>query len=161
MKLLVFIFLLFTASYSLSQFIEVSFPAPSDNITGLAYGALVWAIDSVDCCIYGLDMWTGALEDTVLLPELDNPAVGLGVSPEGFWFAESGTAIIHSIDFEGSLVSTMDFSDSGIQSISGVDYFQWYPSYPYLYFIDSYDRSLYTVSLALGPQSLFKNFMRR
>ena len=152
-----FIFLLF-ASLSLAQFIEVSFPAPSDNISGLAFNGTVWAIDSVDCCIYGVDMWTGVLQDTVLLPAFDNPPVGLGVSPECFWFAESGTAIIHSIDFDGNLVSTMDFSDSGVQNISGVEHFQWYPSYPYLWFIDSADRSIYTVCLSIGPQTLNKVF---
>ncbi|MCK5785295.1 MAG: hypothetical protein KAH54_01910 [Candidatus Sabulitectum sp.] len=150
--------LLAASTLANAQFIEVSFPAPSDNISGLGYNGMVWALDSLDCAVYGVDWWTGVPYDTVPLPPLDNPAVGLGVSPDGFWFAESGTAVIHSIDFDGNLLSTFDLSDSGVQSVSGVDYFHWSPSFPYLWLIDAADRSVYQISLFIGPQSLVKLF---
>ena len=132
-----------------AQFIEVSFPAPSANISGLAFNGLVWALDSLDCMIYGVHFWTGAPIDTVELPPLPNPAVGLAAYSNTLWFAESGTALIHAIDLDGNLIGSWDFSDSGIQSISGLDNL---PSSNDLYLLDSSDRSVYCLEEPIGTQ---------
>jgi hypothetical protein len=148
MRYLICVFMLLPC-LSDAQFIEVSFPAPGLNISGLAFDGGVWALDSLDCVIYRVHYWTGAPIDTVELPPLPNPAVGLAVYSNTLLFAESGTALIHAIDFDGNLIGSWDFSDSGIQSISGLD------NLPYsndLYLLDSSDRSIYYLEGPIGTQ---------
>lgn len=138
-----------------AQFIEVSFPAPSGNISGLAFNGYVWALDSLDCMIYCVDSWTGAPIATVELPSLPNPAVGLAICSDTLWFAESGTALVHAIDFDGNLLGSWDLSDSGVQTISGLDNSLSGNS---LYILDSSDRSVYFTIRPIGTHPLDYQF---
>ncbi len=154
-------FLILLSFSANAQFIEVSFPAPSENISGLAFAGHVWALDSLDCVIYGVNGWTGELFETVILPPLPNPPVGLGMVPstacDTFWLAESGAAIVHSIDSDGNLLGTWDFSDSGIQCISGLEIGPAL-SFGYLMILDSSDRSIYTVKRPFGSEPVEYQF---
>ncbi len=133
-----------------AQFIEWSFPAPSENISGLAG---LYVLDSLDCLIYVVEDVTGAVLDTIELPPLSNPAVGLAANTDSLWFAESGTAIIHAIDYDGNLLGSWDFSDTGIQTISGIGILSQSMT-DYMYLLDSSDRSVYVLEMPIGSQPI-------
>jgi hypothetical protein len=105
--------------------------------------------------IYGVNSVSGTPEDTIALPPLPNPAVGLAVFNDTLWFAESGTALVHAIDFDGNLIGSWDFSDSGIQTISGLDNL---PTSNALYLLDSSDRSVYFTIRPIGSSPLYYLF---
>ncbi len=152
-----FVFTLF--SIASGQVIENSFPAPSDNITGLALNdpIEVLALDPVEGVIYKIDNWTGAVLETISLPSTPNPAVGLARGDSGIWYAEQGTALIHKIDGDGTLLATYDYSDSGVVSISGLDIGSdnHYPHPTWaLYFIDSATQIIYMEEFPIGSGML-------
>jgi len=137
------------ASAAFCQFVEWSFPAPSDHITGLAcdYGT-VYALDSLDCMVYAVHYSTGALQGTLQLPAFEKKAVGLALLEDTLYFAESGTAIVHAMTTDGEPAGVWDFSGSDISSISGLDALAW--GDPRLYFIDSATSIIYSIDLPLS-----------
>jgi hypothetical protein len=144
-------------SIASAQTIEWSFPAPSDNISGLAHGGnTIYAIDPIDGVIYMLNDWTGAVLDTIPLPFTYHTPVGLAytgdLETDTLWFSEAGTALIHAIDASGSMLATYDFSDSGVQSITGLDV-QLIDNNPLtlmMFFIDSATQIIYRIQLPIS-----------
>ncbi len=138
------------ACTAFSQAIEWSFPAPSDHITGLACeGQTVYAVDSLDCMVYAVNYHTGALLGTVQLPTMEKKAVGLALSDDTLYFAESGTAVVHAMTTGGQPAGTWDYSGFGIASITGLDEYYWGGTWR-LYFIDSAANVIYSIDLPLG-----------
>lgn len=144
--------LLFTvvllSSSAVSQFIQYSFPAPSDHISGLAaHGNDVFVLDSLDNMVYRVHNFSGALLGETELPSLTGGAVGLAVSDGTLYFAESGTGVVRGITIDGLPVGLWDLSDSGLASISGLDVDS---ATGYMYIMDSGTNTVYRIELPLG-----------
>ena len=116
----VLIAILFCICFSYSHASLTSFDVPYGYITGLATDDnLVWAIDSITCSIYGFDGWTGTMEESFSVVGTGSP-VGLAYVDGLLYYAESGTAILHAMDTDGSYIGSWDLSGLEIQSITGL-----------------------------------------
>jgi hypothetical protein len=121
MRLSALLIILFACT-AFCQFIEWSLPAPSEHITGLACcGTTVYAVDSLDCMVYAVNYHTGVLQGTVQLPTMEKKAVGLALSGDTLYFAESGTAVVHAMTTGGQSAGIWDYSSHGISCITGLD----------------------------------------
>ncbi|MBN1434113.1 T9SS type A sorting domain-containing protein [Candidatus Fermentibacterales bacterium] len=129
MKWLVPLLVTFACGVSHSQFIEWSFPAPSDHISGLAMAGStedILVVDSVLYVVYRMDGWSGEIQDTIPLPYLPEPPVGLACTGDSLWFALAGTATVYAMTTSGAFLGMWDLSDSGPQSICGLGYHDYY-----------------------------------
>lgn len=144
------LFTILLACSAIGQFIEWSFPAPCDNIAGLAAGmSTVYALDSLECKVYSVHYMTGAFQGVVQLPEMDNRPVGLALMGDTLYFAENGTAIVHAFTTAGQPAGVWDFSGSGIAGITGLDGSDW-GGVPRLFFIGSPTSTIYRIDMPLG-----------
>jgi len=142
--------ILFLAVPISAQYIEFSFEAPSDNIAGLAYlGSQnrLYALDSLECVLLELNAYDGTVYDTIpIVPEPDSP-VALTGSVDTLWFAESGTAVVHEIDLNGTELASYDLSDSGVQSITGIARQLWGDDN---FVMDESDNTIYLINGQIG-----------
>ena len=141
--------MVFTCS---AQYIENSFPAPSEHITGLA-GEL-YAIDSLQKVVYDLNPWTGEVFDTIPIPWVPCSPVGLAVGADSLIFAESGSAVIRVMTMDGDSVGSIDLSAHGLQSITGLSCY--IPGD--LYLADASSNTIYLYELPLGSGNISEYF---
>lgn len=138
------------ASPAVGQYIEFSFDAPSDNISGLAYLTSenrLYALDSLECVLLELDAYDGTVYDTIpIVPAPDSP-VALTGREDTLWFAESGTGVVHEIDLGGTELASYDLSDSGVQSITGLARQLWGDD---TYVMDESDNTIYLIDGQIG-----------
>jgi hypothetical protein len=139
------------------QDIEWSVPAPSDHITGLGYhignpdGIL--CLDPTLNLIHEIDLKTGDIFDTVELPYIPNPPVGLACKGDTIYFAESGTAKVHGMVIHGPSVGIWDLSDSGPVSITGLAWY-WGSNHEWLLIADATQNSIYRARFDDGFQTV-------
>ncbi len=160
MKAITVFMIFFVYSFAHAQFIETSFNAPCGNISGLAYAVYsghVMVLDSLMNRVYLIDDWTGTVFSIIDLPVYSSPPVGLASMDSLIYFSESGTALVHAVDFAGNPVAVYDFSDSGPVSISGLGAHE-NDSYGYLYIMDKSDRSVYRQHIPIGSYPIEKLF---
>lgn len=160
MKAITVLAIFFVYSFAHAQFIETSFNAPCGNISGLAHAAYsghVMVLDSLANCVYLIDDWTGTVFSMIDLPVYSSPPIGLASMDSLIYFSESGTALVHAVDFAGNPVTTYDFSDSGPVSISGLGAYE-HSSYGYLFIMDKSDRSIYRQHIPIGSYPTEKLF---
>ena len=143
------------SSAGMGQYIEATFPAPCGNITGLTcHWSGVLVIDGTELNLYRIDHATGEVYSTVSLPGFVNYPVGLGVMDSTVYFAESGTALVYSMKLDGTYLETWNFADSGLVSITGIDFM----GDDDLFLIDESDRSVYRLEIPMGIQPMYKMF---
>ncbi|MCK5035719.1 MAG: T9SS type A sorting domain-containing protein [Candidatus Sabulitectum sp.] len=160
MKAITVFMIIFVYSFAHAQFVETSFNAPCGNISGLAYAVYsghVMVLDSLANRVYLIDDWTGTVFSIIDLPVCSSPPVGLASMDSLIYFSESGTALVHAVNFAGNPVAVYDFSDSGPVSISGLGAYE-YGSYGYLYIMDKSDRSVYRQHIPIGSYPTEKLF---
>ena len=142
--------ILFLAVPISAQYIEFSFEAPSDNIAGLAYMGSqnrLYALDSLECVLLELNAYDGTVYDTIpIVPEPDSPLALTG-NVDTLWFAESGTAVVHEIDLNGTELASYDLSDSGVQSITGIARQLWGDG---KFVMDESDNTIYLIDGQIG-----------
>jgi hypothetical protein len=135
-----------------AQYIEFSFEAPSDNISGLAlvtagYGYL-YALDSTMCALIRMHPTSGTVYDTIpLSPQPSAAPVGLASLDDSLWYAEAGTGLVHKVGVDGVELAVHDLSDSGPESITGI---AWGHSEDEAYVIDGPSRTVYTIDGSIG-----------
>lgn len=113
-------FLLFSAMNA-SGDIVYCFSAPGDNVIGLGSSiSRVWAIDDGTLQIYELD-YNGSILNQFPVMGTATPT-GLAWGDSVLYYADGGTAILHTMSDDGSYLGSYDFSDSGISSIRGLGY---------------------------------------
>jgi hypothetical protein len=112
--------ILFCVSFAYSHTIITTFDVPYGYITGLATDDnLVWAIDSITDSVYGFDGWAGTMEEFFSVVGTGSP-VGLAYVDSMLYYAESGTAILHAMNTNGSYIGSWDLSGLEVQSITGL-----------------------------------------
>ena len=106
------------------------FPAPGDNVVGLGSSiGRVWAIDDSTLQIYELDNYDGNILNQFPVLGTTHPT-GLAWGDSVLYYADGGTAILHAMSDDGSYLGSCDFSDSGIISIRGLGFNNYYPNLP-------------------------------
>lgn len=149
------VILLLIPCISMGQFIEATFPAPCSNISGLACtGNGVLVLDALELNLYRVNGWTGEVYSIVSLPGSVSMPVGLGVMDSTVYFAENGTALIHSMMLDGTYLDTWNFADSGLVSITGIDF----AGDDWMFVLDGNDRSVYRLEIPMGIQPMVKMF---
>ncbi len=100
---------------------ESAFSLPDGYVTGIGTGEdMVWAVDSVTMLIYGFESeYPYDLVESLPVEGATDP-VGLAWCDSVLYYAQSGTAILHGMQTNGSYIGSWDFSGYGIQEISGV-----------------------------------------
>ena len=151
LKFCIAFLIVFTCS---AQYIENSFPAPSDHITGLVAYYNLHAVDSLQKVIYEIDLWSGEVLDTIPIPWVSCSPVGLAIRPDSIMFAESGSALIHVMTMDGDSVGSIDLSVHGLQTITGLSYHISGD----LYIADASSNTIYVYELPLGSGNISEYF---
>lgn len=114
------LFLLLSA-LNASGDIVYSFSSPGDNVIGLASSiGRVWAIDDGTLQIYELD-YNGSILNQFPVIGTATPT-GLAWGDSVLYYADEGTAILHTMSDDGSYLGSFDLSDSWIISIRGLGF---------------------------------------
>ncbi|MBD3369181.1 T9SS type A sorting domain-containing protein [Candidatus Fermentibacteria bacterium] len=139
-----------------AQYIEWSVPAPSDHISGLGFSQYtdgILCLDSTLNLIYEVDLYNGDILDTISLPYIPNPPVGLACKGDTVYFAESGTAKVHGMTIHGPSVGVWDLSDSGPVDVSGLAWY-WGTNQDWLLIGDATQNLIYRARFDNGFQTV-------
>lgn len=150
-QLYLIVLLAFTCS---AQYIENSFPAPSEYITGLAESGNLYAIDSLYQIVYEIDCWSGEIFDTIPLPWISCSPVGLALNADTLMFAESGSALIYAMTIDGVPIGCFDLEVHGLHDITGLSCHNSND----LFLADASSNTIYVYDLPLGSGNISEYF---